>query len=69
MFRNMKMEYMPPTESERQRSSGFKEHARSGMTFQEAVRLNAKALSLFPVTEEERRLKTEDLMAMPEFAL
>lgn len=39
------------------------------MTFEEVIRLNDEALSLFPVIEEERRQKTEDLMAMPEFVL
>jgi hypothetical protein len=39
------------------------------MTFDEAVWLNDEALRLFPPTEEERRLKAESLMAMPEFVL
>ena len=65
----MKMEYIPPTEIGRQRSAWFKEHIGPGMTFTEIVRLNDEALHLFPPTEEERRQKTEDLMAMPEFVL
>jgi hypothetical protein len=39
------------------------------MTFDGVIRLNEEALRLFPVTKEERRQKTEDLMAMPEFVL
>jgi len=65
----MKMEYVPPTEIGRQRHAWFKEHVKPGMTFQEPVRLNDEALHLFPRTEEERRPKTESLMAMPEFVL
>jgi hypothetical protein len=65
----MKIKYVPPTEIGRQRHAWFKQHVKPGMTFDEAVRLNDEALSLFPPTEEERRLKTESLMAMPEFVL
>jgi hypothetical protein len=65
----MKTEYVPPTEIGKQRHAWFKQHVKPGMTFDEAVRLNDEALSLFPPTEEERRLKTESLMAMPEFVL
>ena len=65
----MKTEYVPPTEIGKQRHAWFKEHVKPGMTFDEAVRLNDKALRLFSPTEEERRLKTESLMAMPEFVL
>jgi len=39
------------------------------MTFEEIIRLNDEAPHLFPPTEEERRRKTESLMAMPEFVL
>jgi hypothetical protein len=65
----MKLEYIPPTEIGRQRHAWFKERVKPGMTFEEAVRLNDEALRLFPLSEEERRLKTESLMAMPEFVL
>jgi hypothetical protein len=65
----MKMEYIPPTEIGRKRHAWFKEHAKPGITFEESIRLNDEALTLFPPTEEERRLKTESLMAMPEFVL
>jgi hypothetical protein len=65
----MKTEYVPPTEIGRQRHAWFKQRVKPGMTFAEAVRLNDEALNLFQPTEEERRLKTESLMAMPEFAL
>jgi methionine aminopeptidase len=65
----MKMEYIPPTEIERQRSAWFKERAVPGMTFEETICLNDEALHLFPPTEVERQQKTESLMAMPEFVL
>jgi len=39
------------------------------MTFDEAIRLNDEALTLFPPTEEERRLKFESLKDVPEFVL
>ncbi len=65
----MKTEYVPPTEIGKQRHTWFKAHVKPGMTFEETVRLNDEALLLFPRSEEERRLKTESLMAMPEFVL
>lgn len=65
----MRPEYVPPTEMGRKRQAWFKERVKPGMTFTEAVQLNDEAFRMFPVTEEERRLKTESLMAMPEFVL
>ncbi|HEY3760988.1 MAG TPA: hypothetical protein VGN23_04515 [Verrucomicrobiae bacterium] len=65
----MKTEYIPPTESGRQRQKWFKSHIRPGMTFDEAIQLNYKALDLFPITEEERCLKFESLKDIPEFVL
>jgi len=65
----MKTEYVPPTEIGRQRHAWFKAHIKPGMTFDEAVRLNDEALRLFPPSQEDRRLKTESLKAMPEFVL
>jgi len=63
------MEFLPPTEIEKARSAWFAERANPGMTFDTVIRLNDEALRLFPRTEEERRLKIENLMAMPEFVL
>ena len=40
-----------------------------GTTFEEAVELNDQAHQLFPITEEERRLKRESLEEIPEFVL
>ena len=65
----MKREFIPPTEIEKQRSAWFREHAKPGMAFSEFIWLNDEALHLYPRTEEERRQKTESLMAMPEFVL
>ena len=65
----MRTEYVPPLEIQRQRSAWFKQRVKPGMTFAEAIQLNDEALHHFPVTEEERRLKTESLKDMPEFVL
>jgi hypothetical protein len=65
----MKKQYTPRTEIRQQRSAWFKEHAKPGMTVEEVIRLNDEALRLFPPTEEERRQKMENLIAMPEFVL
>jgi hypothetical protein len=65
----MKEQSAPPIDIRQQRSAWFKERVKPGMTFDEAIRLNEEALSLFPVTEEERRQKFEDLRALPEFVL
>jgi hypothetical protein len=65
----MKTEFVPPTEIGRQRHAWFKERAKPGMTFDEAVWLNDNALRLFPPSQEERRLKTESLKTMPELVL
>ncbi|HEY4415154.1 MAG TPA: hypothetical protein VGO57_05630 [Verrucomicrobiae bacterium] len=65
----MKPEYIPPTEIGKQRHAWFKAHVKLGMAFADIIQLNDEALHLFPTTEEERRLKTESLIAMPEFVL
>ncbi len=65
----MKTEYVPPTEVGRQRHAWFMARAKLGMTCEKVVRLNEEARRLFPRSEEERRLKTESLKAMPEFVL
>ena len=68
-FEIMKTEHVPPTEVGRKRHAWFQEHAKPKMKLDETFRLNDEAIRLFPPTEEERRLKTESLMAMPEFVL
>ena len=65
----MKTEYIPPTESERQRHAWFKERVKPDMTLEESFRLNEEALTLFPPTEVERRLKWESKKDIPEFVL
>ena len=65
----MNLKFLPPTEIEKQRSVWFADRAKPGMTMDDCLRLNDEALRLFPRTEEERRRKTESLMAMPEFVL
>ncbi|HEV2438213.1 MAG TPA: hypothetical protein VG077_19650 [Verrucomicrobiae bacterium] len=44
----MTTEYVPPTEIGRQRHAWFQEHAKAGMTFDEVVWPNDKAVRLFP---------------------
>jgi len=65
----MNLEFLPPTEVEKQRNTWFKQRAKPGMTMDEFISLNDEALHLFPRTEDERHQKTESLMAMPEFVL
>ena len=65
----MNLEFLPPTEIEKQRTAWFAGRARSGMTMDEYWRLNEEAYRLFPRTDEERQRKTERLKAMPEFVL
>jgi hypothetical protein len=65
----MKWEYIPPTEVGRQRQAWFREHSKPGLTLDEYIRLNDEALRRFPVSAEERRLKTESRMEIPEFVL
>ena len=65
----MKPEYVPPTEIGKQRHVCFKAHAKSRMTMDEYLSLNEEALRQFPISEEERQLKSENLMPMPEFVL
>jgi hypothetical protein len=65
----MSLEFLPPTEIEKQRHAWFTERAKPGMTMDEFIRLNDEALRLLPPSEEERQRKTESLMAMPEFVL
>ena len=65
----MNLEFLPPTEIEKQRTAWFAARAKSGMTSDEYWRLNEEAYRLFPRTDEERQRKTERLKAMPEFVL
>jgi hypothetical protein len=65
----MKLEYVPPTEMGKQRRAWFKGHHKPGMTLGEVIQLNDEALHLFPLTDDERRLKFESLKDIPEFVL
>ena len=65
----MKPEYEPPTEIGKERHAWFKARVKPGMTLEESLRLNDEAFRLFPRSKEERRQKTESLLAMPEFGL
>lgn len=57
------------TEIEKKRAAWWSEHYKAGMSTVEVFELVAECVSLFPATLEERRQKTESLMAMPEFVL
>ncbi|MFO1511431.1 MAG: hypothetical protein U1F83_00705 [Verrucomicrobiota bacterium] len=57
---------MPPPPKLEATSPWFKAYAKSSGDGR-MCQLNEEALRLFPVSEEERRLKSESLMAMPEF--
>ena len=63
------MNRLPPTEIQKKRAVWWAEHIKSGMTFKDTFRLNEEALTLFPVTSEEREQKWRDLEKMPEFVL
>ena len=65
----MKTDHKSATDIRQQRSAWFQERVKPGLTTAEVFQLNEEALRLFPVTKEERRQKTERLMAMPEFVL
>jgi hypothetical protein len=65
----MNLEFLPPLEIEKQRTAWFKQHAKSGMTFNEFVRRNDEAFNMFPRTKEEQRRKNESLEVLPEFVL
>lgn len=65
----MKLEYIPLTEIEKQRSDCFKQRMKPGMTIAEVMELNDEILHMFPPTQEERQLKFERLKGIPEFVL
>jgi len=63
------MDFPPQSEIEKQREAWWAEHFKLDMTFTETARLNEQAFTLFPITEQERRKKTERLKNIPEFVL
>lgn len=63
------MGFAPLSELEKQRNAWWAEHYRRGMTSEEYSQLNEQVFALFPITEQERREKTERLKNIPEFVL
>jgi hypothetical protein len=63
------METPQRTEIERKRAAWLAEHFKSEMSIGERFQLLDQCRMLFPQTPEERRRKTESLMAMPDFVL
>ncbi|MGA2854825.1 MAG: hypothetical protein ABSE90_11940 [Verrucomicrobiota bacterium] len=63
------MKIIPQTEIEKKRAAWLVEHSKSEMSIGEKFQLLDQCRMLFPATPEDRRRKTESLMAMPEFAL
>jgi hypothetical protein len=57
------------TELQKLRSAMFAELYKKGMSLNEVFEINEQVRLRYPVTEEERRQKTESLMRMPEFVL
>jgi hypothetical protein len=55
------------TEIEKKRATWWTEHFKTDMPVAEVLKLNEQCASLFPATPDERRLKTESLLSMPEF--
>jgi hypothetical protein len=65
----MSLEFLPPTEIEKQRAAWFTKRTKPGMTMDDFLRLNEEVYQLFPQTPQERQQKFEMLQAMPEFVL
>jgi hypothetical protein len=65
----MSLEFLPPTEIEKQRTAWFAERTKPGMTTDEYWQLNEDIYQFFPRTDEERRQKAEALANIPEFVL
>jgi hypothetical protein len=63
------MKFIPQAEIEKKRAAWLAEHLKSGMSIGERFQLLDQCRMLFTATPEERRRKTESLMAMPEFVL
>jgi len=59
----------PQTEIERKRAAWWAEHYRPGMSASEVLRLNAKLVTMFPMTTEERERKAKEWEGVPEFVL
>jgi len=63
------MKIIPQTGIEKKRAAWVAKHLKSEISIGEKFQLLDQCRMLFPATPEERRRKTESLMAMPEFVL
>ena len=57
------------TEMDKKRQAWWNEHYKPRMSFQEVLALNEEIIGLFPMTEEERKQRWEEMKDMPEFVL
>jgi hypothetical protein len=63
------MEDFPQTEIQKLRAGMWAELYKNGMSLNEAFALNREITKRYPITDEERREKTEYLKRIPEFVL
>jgi hypothetical protein len=63
------MKIIPQTEIEKKRTAWWSEHSEPGMSMSEVFDLNEQLISLFPMTDEERKQKAKDMENIPEFVL
>lgn len=63
------MEDFPKTEIQKLRAAMWAELYKKDMPLSEVWKIQDQIRKKYPVTEEERRLKTESLKRMPEFVL
>jgi hypothetical protein len=60
---------IPQTEIEKKRAAWWAEHYKIGMSFSELCQLNEQLICLFPMTEEERKQRAEEMENLPAFVL
>ena len=63
---NMKADHLKLQEK---RAAWWSEHSEPGMSMLEVFDLNEQLISLFPMTDEERKQKAKDMEHIPEFVL
>jgi hypothetical protein len=60
---------MPQTEIEKKRAAWWAEHFKTGMPVSDVFDLNEQLITLFPMTDDERKQRAKDMENMPEFVL
>jgi len=63
------MTITPQTEIEKKRAGCWAEHYKPGMSLNEIFRLNEELISLFPMTQEEREQRANEMEDAVEFVL